>query len=114
MQANPRTITALFEPTQRYVVPMFQRHYVWTKSEQWEPLWYDVEEKHEARRLGRRVTPHFLGAVILDSARRTSTKQVSRFIVIDGQQRILSTVYFFDGLFGEESVHGKKQVFRFF
>jgi hypothetical protein len=67
---------------------MFQRHYVWTQSEQWEPLWDDIEEKLEARRSGRRVTPHFLGAVILDSARRTSTKQVSRFIVIDGQQRL--------------------------
>jgi uncharacterized protein with ParB-like and HNH nuclease domain len=88
LQANPRTITALFEPNQRYVVPMFQRHYVWTQSEQWEPLWHDIEEKLEARRTGRRVTPHFLGAVILDSARRTSTKQVSRFIVIDGQQRL--------------------------
>lgn len=88
MQANPRTITARFEPIQRYVVPMFQRHYVWTKSEQWEPLWYDIEEKYEARRLGQRVNPHFLGAVILVSASRTSTKQVSWFVVIDGQQRL--------------------------
>lgn len=88
MQANPRTITALFEPTQRYVVPMFQRHYVWSRNEQWEPLWNDIEEKLAARRLDNRTPPHFLGAVILDSARRTSTKQVSRFIVIDGQQRL--------------------------
>jgi len=34
VQANPRTITALFESTQRYVVPMFQRHYVWTQKRQ--------------------------------------------------------------------------------
>lgn len=33
-------------------------------------------------------------------------------LVIDGQQRILSTVYFFDGYFGEESIHGKRRVFR--
>ncbi len=33
-------------------------------------------------------------------------------LVIDGQQRILSVVFFFDGYFGKESTHGKRQVFR--
>jgi len=33
-------------------------------------------------------------------------------LVIDGQQRILSTVFFFHGLFGFENQKGKKQVFR--
>lgn len=33
-------------------------------------------------------------------------------LVIDGQQRILSVVYFLDGYFGSESIQGKRQVFR--
>lgn len=33
-------------------------------------------------------------------------------LVIDGQQRILSVVFFFEGYFGKESTHGKRQVFR--
>jgi len=33
-------------------------------------------------------------------------------LVIDGQQRILSIVFFFDGYFGRESTQGKRQVFR--
>jgi uncharacterized protein with ParB-like and HNH nuclease domain len=33
-------------------------------------------------------------------------------LVIDGQQRILSTVYFFNGFFGGENPKGRKQVFR--
>jgi len=33
-------------------------------------------------------------------------------LVIDGQQRILSVIYFFEGFFGEESATGKRQVFR--
>lgn len=33
-------------------------------------------------------------------------------LVIDGQQRILSVVYFLDGYFGNESTQGKRQVFR--
>lgn len=33
-------------------------------------------------------------------------------LVIDGQQRLLSIVFFFEGYFGKESTHGKRQVFR--
>lgn len=33
-------------------------------------------------------------------------------LVIDGQQRILSVVYFLEGYFGDESTQGKRQVFR--
>jgi len=32
--------------------------------------------------------------------------------VIDGQQRIMSVVYFLEGYFGPESIQGRKQVFR--
>jgi uncharacterized protein with ParB-like and HNH nuclease domain len=32
--------------------------------------------------------------------------------VIDGQQRIMSVVYFLDGYFGSENIQGRKQVFR--
>jgi hypothetical protein len=33
-------------------------------------------------------------------------------LVIDGQQRILSVVYFLEGYFGTEGTHGRRQVFR--
>lgn len=33
-------------------------------------------------------------------------------IVIDGQQRILSVIYFIEGYFGDEGAHGRRQVFR--
>ncbi|MCA3176511.1 MAG: DUF262 domain-containing protein [Burkholderiales bacterium] len=33
-------------------------------------------------------------------------------LVIDGQQRILSVVFFLEGYFGRESTHGRRQVFR--
>lgn len=36
----------------------------------------------------------------------------SKNLVIDGQQRILSVVFFFEGYFGRESTQGKRQVFR--
>ncbi|MDE0040680.1 MAG: DUF262 domain-containing protein [Gammaproteobacteria bacterium] len=36
----------------------------------------------------------------------------NRNIVIDGQQRILSIVFYLEGYFGKESTHGRRQVFR--
>jgi len=36
----------------------------------------------------------------------------NRNLVIDGQQRIMSVVFYFEGFFGRESTHGKRQVFR--
>src|SRR5688572_31709995 len=33
-------------------------------------------------------------------------------LVIDGQQRILSVVFYMDGYFGNETTQGKRQVFR--
>ena len=33
-------------------------------------------------------------------------------LVIDGQQRILSIVFFMEGYFGSESMHGRRQIFR--
>ena len=91
MQANPRQLLAIFEQTLRYVVPIFQRHYVWTADEQWQPLWEDILEKFTVRTAKGKPPPHFLGAVILDSVKKASTRETTRFVVIDGQQRITTT-----------------------
>lgn len=38
--------------------------------------------------------------------------EYNKNLVIDGQQRILSVVFFFEGYFGKESTQGRRQVFR--
>ena len=98
MQANPRNLLDLFGNTLRYIVPIFQRHYVWAQVTQWEPLWEDIEEKFINRLQNETRSPHFLGALILDQARKKSTKEVSRFIVIDGQQRLVTVQLFIAAL----------------
>jgi hypothetical protein len=42
------SVFELFDKTRRYVVPLYQRQYVWTKDGQWEPLW-----ENTSTRLGR-------------------------------------------------------------
>lgn len=90
----------LFQKDVRYVIPTFQRPYVWTQEDQWEPLWDDVRntaERYvdELERLGidhkadaERLTPaHFLGAVVLQQ-QATSAIEIEQRHVIDGQQRL--------------------------
>lgn len=88
MQANPRSLDALFNSQLRYVVPMFQRLYVWQENPQWKTLWEDVVEKAELQLQGKKSNPHYLGALIIEGVRPSSPREVKRFLVIDGQQRL--------------------------
>ena len=74
-------------------MPEFQREFVWTIKQS--SLLID------SFLLGLPVPPVFF---YIDSENKN--------LVIDGQQRILSIVFFFEGYFGFESVQGKRQVFR--
>lgn len=94
MQANTHAPAAIFGSDVRYVVPLFQRPYVWTLDEQWAPLWDDV--RNVAERIltsppptfgTPRVAPHFLGAIVLDQQPGPAGYIGVRHI-IDGQQRL--------------------------
>ena len=88
MQANPRSLDALFNSQLRYVVPMFQRLYVWQEQPQWATLWEDVIEKATLQLEGKQANAHYLGALIIEGVRPSSPREVKRFLVIDGQQRL--------------------------
>ncbi|PTA66934.1 DUF262 domain-containing protein [Deinococcus arcticus] len=88
MRPDKRGVLELFERPQRYVIPLYQRRYVWSRQRQWEPLWADVQHRAEAVLSGeRRVRPHFLGAVVWSYVRPTG-REVPAYEVIDGQQRL--------------------------
>ncbi len=87
---NPRE---LFGTTVHYEIPAFQRPYVWTLDDQWQPLWQDVRrvaekviaaDGDEAALEG--VGGHFLGAVVF-KLKPAIAGDVTRQSVIDGQQR---------------------------
>lgn len=75
------------------MVPFYQRAYVWTRSNQWEYLWKDIEEKAESRLSGGKAIPHFLGAAVFDPQQKDGLIGVEVLHIIDGQQR-LSTFQF--------------------
>ena len=75
------------------VIPEFQREFVWTIKQS--SLLIDSFLR------GLPVPPVFF---YIDEENKN--------LVIDGQQRILSIVFFMEGYFGRESTHGKRAVFR--
>jgi len=75
------------------MVPFYQRTYVWSQQDQWEPLWDDIRDKANARVAGDEPAPHFLGAVVLDRQTRKGIIGVETLHIIDGQQR-LTTLQF--------------------
>ena len=48
MKPSKLSLVEMFEKQRRYVVPLFQRPYVWEQDEQWEPLWQDITGRAEA------------------------------------------------------------------
>ena len=91
MKASTLTPNDLFGMPCQYIVPLFQRPYVWNEEEQWAPLWEDVRSVAEAilsagwNESG--VGPHFLGAIVLDQ-QLVPPGSVPQRHVIDGQQRL--------------------------
>jgi hypothetical protein len=105
MRADSLNLKAIFQREVRYVIPTFQRPYVWSQEKQWEPLWNDVrnaaeryldglaeiggdprapENRAKAEEL---AGSHFMGAVVFQQ-RFSATADLDTRDVIDGQQRL--------------------------
>lgn len=83
-----RTPLQLFNLPQNFVIPLFQRPYVWKEDEQWEPLWNDIRRIAELRITEPQLNAtHFLGAVVIQS-HEAQSKRLTTWNVIDGQQRL--------------------------
>lgn len=100
MEVHLHTPETLFndpDRTVRYVVPDYQRRYVWKQEEQWEPLREDVlrladqlvKPRRGKRQEPQAVVPHFLGSIVLMPT-DDSAGDVSTLAVVDGQQRLLT------------------------
>ena len=76
-----------FPPRKQYAIPSYQRNYVWTRQGQWEPLWEDVKAlTAQILVAGAEAKPHFLGTII---TKEIGTEGfISRWWVVDGQQRL--------------------------
>ena len=98
MEPRKHTLAELFEGQLVYVVPSYQRLYVWNQEDQWDPLCSDVEtianvlvREAAFRNAGvvesSLVEDHFLGAVVLKMSGHTPDL-ARQLRVIDRQQRL--------------------------
>ncbi|MCG5537846.1 DUF262 domain-containing protein [Halorhodospira sp. 9622] len=89
------TLSVIFEmwKNEDLEIPRFQRHFVWSIKQSSLLI--------ESFLMGLPVPQAF---IYVDEANKN--------LVIDGQQRILSVIYYFEGYFGSENLQGRRQVFR--
>jgi uncharacterized protein with ParB-like and HNH nuclease domain len=87
MKANDTQIRIFLEGTKQFIVPLFQRIYSW-KRENIEKLWEDLEETKNGNE-----SVHFFGSFVTMPV-PSSASGVSKYIIIDGQQR-LATIFIF-------------------
>ena len=100
MKVDILSLKKLFQQDIRYVIPTFQRPYVWNQEEQWEPLWDDVRNVAEEyldqleivgpdqrAQAEERTGAHFMGAVVVQQ-QPTPAAEIDVRHVIDGQQRL--------------------------
>lgn len=106
MKPDKLSVQDLFEAAKHYVVPLYQRRYVWKQDSQWAPLWQDIEDKAEELwekrdtigNSGVSVPPHFLGTVVLSPVPVGSIREVPKMLIVDGQQRLTTMQVFLAAL----------------
>jgi hypothetical protein len=87
MKPDKATVYEVFQLEKRYIVPLYQRPYVWKLEEHWAPLWDDIEAKAASLAMGEAAQAHFLGAIVLSQV-KVGLRQIAASQVIDGQQRL--------------------------
>ena len=107
MDAGTLSIKNIFGQDIRYIVPLFQRPYVWDRERQWEPFWDDVRMVSERVERKEPVVAHFFGAMVLDQVSNPTGHLETRWI-IDGQQRF-TTLQLLMEAFAETSEAWEKE-----
>lgn len=122
MEADTLDLKEIFRKDTRYVVPKFQRPYVWNEEEHWQVLWEDLRivvdellgrwdeadgriERDEAQ---IETSPHFLGAIVLDQQANPTRKLETREI-IDGQQRLITLQVLLSAIHSVASDRGQEE-----
>ncbi|MCA9982051.1 MAG: DUF262 domain-containing protein, partial [Anaerolineales bacterium] len=85
MKADNITLQGILNSPNRYIVPVFQRYYSWPEAE-WQRLWENLLELAEAEE--DRPPSHFMGALVFVPERNQT--DVPSFLIIDGQQRLMT------------------------
>jgi len=99
MKAEPFQIGDVLKDPKRFVVPIYQRTYAWTKDRQLEKFFDSIEAKAQDRLAGGGPSyPHYMGALLLSPRGKFTFGSIPMFDVVDGQQRITTYQIFLAAL----------------
>jgi len=91
MKATNCLMRDLFNETKQYVVPLFQRPYVWS-SIQWGQFWSDIVEQYQCKAEGTLpISDRFFGSIVVV---REEENGFDQLMIIDGQQRVTTVSIF--------------------
>ncbi len=91
METTPTRVISYFDGEKQHLIPLFQRPYTWD-DKKWKILWEDVMVQYPQNQ-AESETEHFMGAIV--SAPVVSVPVgVQKFLVIDGQQRLITISIF--------------------
>ena len=91
MKADGTQIRIFLEGTKQFIVPLFQRTYSW-KKENIQKLWEDLEDTKNSNE-----STHFFGSFVTMPV-PSSASGVSKYTIIDGQQRLVTVFIFLAAL----------------
>lgn len=104
-----RKIAELYQRSCRYIIPRYQRSYVW-KEPNWNELLTDIKFTMQAK--DEMKWSHFLGTIVLTSfsSKRKSEKidGIIDYEIIDGQQRITTIYLLFISLYKQFKYYNTK------
>lgn len=82
MEASPAQVIQYFNGEKQNLIPLFQRPYSWRQAH-WSTLWDDVLVQYDSDE----KSAHFMGTIVSIPARSVPVG-VSKYLIIDGQQRL--------------------------
>ena len=89
MKADPFQVGDVLKDPKRFIVPIYQRTYSWTKGRQLERLFDSIEDKARERMAGTQTAfPHYMGAILLSPRGKFTFGTIQIYDVVDGQQRL--------------------------
>jgi hypothetical protein len=99
MKADPFQVGDVLKDPKRFIVPIYQRTYAWTRERQLEKLLDSIEAKARERLSGASPAyPHYMGAVLLSPRGKFTFGSIPVFDVVDGQQRLTTYQIFIAAL----------------
>jgi uncharacterized protein with ParB-like and HNH nuclease domain len=83
VKATETQLVKLLEGTRQFIIPIYQRTYSWTEK-QCEQLWNDIVRISQ----DMTIPGHFIGSIVYIEKGLYHVSDVTKLLVIDGQQRL--------------------------